>query len=228
MKAMEETEALLAKIGEIHDKLSDAIHTLTRSHFLRSLHKSLYSKDFHASDDDDEAAFSEARSLSAIRSALENLEDQIDFFHTFKSQQWAERAAAIARLEQSRNVLAMRLADHHGNQSEVIEEALAFVGNVKDTTHFAVLPDKSEDNQSKRPNLLVQAFVSTLCAAKKSLKLENLGSFLGHAALIAVGMLAFLHLQQAVSKDDLAVEASNTQDDSSHRRRHLHVLQARG
>ncbi|KAL5975877.1 hypothetical protein ACLOJK_020205 [Asimina triloba] len=294
---MEETEALLEKIWEIHDKLSDAIHAITRSHFLKSL-KSLkkspgvvYTKDFHASSYD-EAAIAEARSLSAIRSALESLEDQIEFFHvtlspslccripfsfclmffmeiykplglvykplisavcqTFKSQQWSERAAAISQLEQSCNVLAARLADHHGNKSKVIEEAMAFVGNVKENSRFSVQQnhcvEKLANHQRKGPNLWVQAFVSSFSSAAKSLKLEQMGGVLGHAALIAVGMLAFLQLHQVASKDDdLVVEACQAQDDSVHMKRrvksisvqwgspsmayvnkHLDVLQARG
>ena len=40
-----------------------------------------------------------------------------------QTQQRAERDAAIARLEQSRIVLALRLVDHHGKKYKVFEEA---------------------------------------------------------------------------------------------------------
>ncbi|GJS95676.1 2-oxoglutarate dehydrogenase, mitochondrial-like protein [Tanacetum coccineum] len=45
--------------------------------------------------------------------------------------QRVERDAAIAWLEQSRIVLALRLADHHGKNYKVTEEARAFVGEVQ-------------------------------------------------------------------------------------------------
>jgi len=98
---MEEIEAILEKIWDLHDKLSDAIHSVSRSHFLTSL-KTLknssplpnsaanaaadssgfvFVKDFRPADDDDDSAVCEAKSLNAIRTALENLEDQLEFFH---------------------------------------------------------------------------------------------------------------------------------------------------
>ncbi|KAJ0466272.1 putative plastid division protein PDV1/PDV2 [Helianthus annuus] len=99
---MEEVEAVLEKIWDLHDKLSDAIHSISRSHFLHSV-KSLrsstdlfapnkklsdadvkggfvYVKDFPIEEDDD-SAIHEAKSLNSIRTALENLEDQLEFFH---------------------------------------------------------------------------------------------------------------------------------------------------
>ena len=94
---IEEIEAVLEKIWDLHDKLSDAIHSISRVHFLsiKSLRKSdknkplnnvdenrfgfVYAKDFRA--DEDDLAIQEAKSLNAIRTALENLEDQLEFFH---------------------------------------------------------------------------------------------------------------------------------------------------
>lgn len=112
---LDEIEAILEKIWDLHDKLSDAIHSISRTHFLNSvkaLKKPLekrnkpyasnhnnnssnlneaveengrpgfvFVKDFRGSDDDDVSAILEAKSLNAIRTALENLEDQLDFFH---------------------------------------------------------------------------------------------------------------------------------------------------
>ncbi|GKD97479.1 plastid division protein PDV1 [Tanacetum coccineum] len=49
---------------------------------------------------------------------------------TVQTQQRAERDVAIARLEQSRIVLALRLADHHGKKYKVIKEARAFVDHL--------------------------------------------------------------------------------------------------
>lgn len=103
---MEEVEAVLERIWDLHDKISDAIHAISRAHFLSSV-KGLRSgrqppvaapapakgggeggegkggfvfvKDFRVEEDG--AAMAEARSLNDIRSALENLEDQLEFFH---------------------------------------------------------------------------------------------------------------------------------------------------
>lgn len=112
---LDEIEAILEKIWDLHDKLSDAIHSISRSHFLNSV-KALkkpsekknkpygtnsdnntsnlndaveengragfvFVKDFRGSEDDDNSAIQEAKSLNAIRTALENLEDQLEFFH---------------------------------------------------------------------------------------------------------------------------------------------------
>ncbi|XP_075476367.1 plastid division protein PDV1-like isoform X2 [Primulina tabacum] len=79
--------------------------------------------------DKDDFAAHEAKSLYAIHNALENLEDQLEFFHMAQTQQQVERDAAIARLEQSRVVLAMRLAEHQGKKYKAIEEAQELVGS---------------------------------------------------------------------------------------------------
>lgn len=91
---VEEIDAVLEKIWDLHDKLSDAIHSISRTHFLRSVKSSLRTN--NNSDDTgnrngfvfvkgfppvDESAIQEAKSLNAIRTALENLEDQLEFFH---------------------------------------------------------------------------------------------------------------------------------------------------
>ena len=128
-------------------------------------------------------------------------------------QQRAERNAAIAQLEQSRIVLAMRLAEHHGKKYKVIEEALAFVGDIQEANHF-VSPEKlyrtpfssSGENlatrEGNRPNIFYNVLVSSFNFAKKSLKLECLGGVLGNAALVAVSMIALLQLQQVAHRDD--------------------------
>lgn len=108
-----EIEAVLEKIWDLHDKLSDAIHSVSRAHFLNSVksrcksdenfynHRSkrkpdlisdenpnngdqvkagyVFVKEFRVDDDDN--AVHEAKSLNAIRTALEHLEDQLEFFH---------------------------------------------------------------------------------------------------------------------------------------------------
>lgn len=176
---------------------------------------------------------------------------------TVQSLQRAERDAAIARLEQSRFVLAMTLADHHGKRYKVIEEALEFVGDVHDTGRFVSprnlfeMPQtqsvgNSEDHEGRRSNVLMQMFISSLSFAKKSLKLESVGAILGNAAFIAVGMIAFLQLHQVAFKSNFVPEVPQLQEDScymkgyeknayqsdgsssSNRVKHLDVLSARG
>lgn len=255
----DEIEAVLEKIWDIHDKLSDAIHSISRSHFLNTV-KTLKSSDdmFFSNEkkkrtppeqqqqhqrgegddrvgggyvfmkdvrmyDDDDAAIAEAKSLNAIRTALENLEDQLEFFHTVQLQQRAERDAAIARLEQSRIVLAMRLADHQGQRYKVIEEALAFVGDVHSTGRF-ISPEQlfesprsqsgesSKGQKGTRPSILIRFLASSFTFAKRSLKFDQIGGVLGQAALVAVSMVALLHLQQVSSRSNFAVEVPQIQD----------------
>ncbi|RZC71042.1 hypothetical protein C5167_034217 [Papaver somniferum] len=300
---IEEIEAVLEKIWDLHDKLSDAIHSISRSHFLNSIKTLKKSDDVYFARDNnekkkptnnngneerngfvfmkeyrlvDDAAIAEAKSLNAIRAALENLEDQLEFFHCFLSsstgdgyvtdikeleckgtkpffgcstssyfsdflsyeiyeektvqtQQRAERDAAIARIEQSRVVLAMRLADHHGKQYRVIEEALAFVGGVHDSTRF-VTPEnlfgspKSRSgenlvNHEGKCSSIVLRMLSSFVFVKKSLKLDQMGGILGSAALVAGSMLALLHLHQVNFKNNFSVEIPQSQDVLSYGKR---------
>ncbi|EEF48998.1 conserved hypothetical protein [Ricinus communis] len=227
---MEEIEAVLEKIWDLHDKLSDTIHSISRIHFLNSI-KTLkqsdkkkpyndavednrpgfvFFKDFRV--DDNDSAIQEAKSLNSIRTALENLEDQLEFFHTVQIQQRAERDAAIARLEQSRVVLAMRLSEHHGKKYKVIEEALSFVGDVHDANLF-VSPENlyasshnvSGENlvrrEEKGSSIMIKVLISSFEFVKKSFQLNGVGGLLGNAALFAVSMIAFLHLQQGAHKE---------------------------
>ncbi|KAM5557536.1 plastid division protein PDV1 [Rosa sericea] len=232
---IEEIEAVLEKIWDLHDKLSDAIHSISRAHFLHSVkalrHSSekkksglhhvyggndavaaaeekgagfVFVKDFRVEQDDE---LREAKSLNAIRTALENLEDQLEFFHV---QQRAERDAAIARLEQSRIVLALRLSEHHGKKYKVIEEALAFVGDVCDANGFVspenlygppVTPGDNLANSEGKSNIIMKVLVSSVNFAKKTLKLDNMGGLLGNAALVVVSMIALVHMQQVAVKE---------------------------
>ncbi|KAI6672426.1 hypothetical protein NL676_000332 [Syzygium grande] len=242
---IDEVEAVLEKIWDLHDKLSDAIHSISRAHFLSSIRalrkpeqppppppppqqpqqqskKQLFGADAAAAEDNRAAsggyvfvkefgvydeAVQEAKSLNAIRTALENLEDQLEFFHTVQLQQRAERDAAIARLEQSRIVLAMRLAEHQGKKYKVIEEALAFVGDVCDASRFVSCDNlfgaangssgQSMVNHGKRSNILIKALISSFNFAKKSL----MGGVLGNAALVAVTMMTLLHFNKVAYKE---------------------------
>lgn len=286
---IEEIESVLEKIWDLHDKLSDAIHSISRSHFLssiKSLRKSnndplflsrkknidnnngsatvegkinqrqqtgfVFVKDFRSDDEDnnDFLAIQEAKSLNAIRTALESLEDQLEFFHTVQLQQRAERDAAVARLEQSRIVLAMRLAEHQGKKYRVIEEALAFVGDVRDAGRFispenlyTSAPYPPGENfvppAGKRSINLSKFLLTSFNVVKNSLKLDQVGGILGNAALVAISMLAFLHLHQASCNNKYILDLPQKQEDASNRRKmrdstsggrltHLDVMLARG
>lgn len=251
---MEEVEAILEKIWDLHDKLSDAIHSISRSHFLTSV-KTLtnsahnkndtvssettpegnngngngfvYVKDFRPVNDDVDDAVHEAKSLNAIRTALENLEDQLEYFHTIQTQQRVERDAAIARLEQSRLVLAMRLAEHRGKKYKVIEEALAFVGDVHDASGLVSpevfgQPKCTDENfvaeKGKRSNILINVFVSSFNFVKKSLGLDHMGGIVGNAALVAVSMIALLQLQQVTNHEHSFREENRVHSNRTMRR----------
>ncbi|KAH9646626.1 Plastid division protein PDV1 [Citrus sinensis] len=251
---IDEIEAVLEKIWDLHDKLSDAIHSISRTHFLNSIKalkktdkNKLYNdvvednragfvfvKGFRVDDNESASAIQEAKSLNAIRTALENLEDQLEALRLKASRIWlegttddvvinpctetvqtnqrAEKDAAIARLEQSRIVLAMRLSEHHGKKHKVIEEALAFVGDVQDAARF-ISPDNlygspvspSGQNfaapEGRMCNGLIHALISSFDFAKKTLKLDQVGGILSNAAIVAVSMIALLHLHQAAYKE---------------------------
>lgn len=97
---IDEVEAVLGKIWDLHDKLSDAIHSVSRAHFLNTVRnvkqKSDDSRKKQSGDSADEnrtpgyvyvkdfgfygESVQEAKSLNLIRTALENLEDQVEFF----------------------------------------------------------------------------------------------------------------------------------------------------
>ncbi|XP_022738565.1 plastid division protein PDV1-like [Durio zibethinus] len=237
---IEEVEAVLEKIWDLHDKLSDAIHLISRAHFLNSIKvlrksdkKKLYNdvvvgndnktgfvffKDFQIEDGG--STIQEAKSLNAIRTALENLEDQLEFFHTVQIRQRAERDAAIARLEQSQIILALRLAEHHGKKYKVIDEALAFVRDIHGASCFVspenlysipISPsgEKLVSHEGKHSNMLIKVLVSSFNFAKKSLKFDHMGGILSNAALFAVSMVATLLLHQIAF-----TEHPHTQEDN--------------
>lgn len=101
----------------------------------------------------------------------------------------------------------MRLAEHHGKKYKVIEEAVAFVGDVHDAgrlvspeTLYGQPNNSAADNivteKGKRSNILINVFLSSVNLVKRSLGLDHMGGILGNAALVAVSMIALLHLHQ--------------------------------
>lgn len=128
-------------------------------------------------------------------------------------QQRAERDAAIARIEQSRIILAMKLAEHHGKKYKVIEEAQAFVGDVRNTSCFVSSEnlygspfgpscDNVEASQGKWSAILRNAICSSFSFAKRSLQLDHVGGIVGNAAVVALSMIALLQFQQISYNDD--------------------------
>ncbi|EAY73086.1 hypothetical protein OsI_00961 [Oryza sativa Indica Group] len=206
----EEAEAVLETIWDLHDKVSDAIHALSRAHFLRAVRR--HSKPAEGlvrvkggDGVDDEAAAldavaEEARSLHAIRAALEDLEDQFECFLAVQSQQQAERDISLARLEQSRIMLAIRLNGHRGVNKKIIDEALDFVRNVCHGVWPSLSINKPEKlgshsgADSKNANFLGQIVASSVALARNSFSIKTLGGLLGHTGVLAIGMITLLQL----------------------------------
>ncbi|CAL4966111.1 unnamed protein product [Urochloa decumbens] len=219
----EEVEAVLETIWDLHDKVSGAIHSLSRAHFLRAVRRRttgagdkpaglVYVKGggLAAVGDGDEVAAleglaEEARSLHAIRAALEDLEDQFECFLAVQSQQQAEREFALARLEQSRIMLAIRLKEHHGKNHKVIDEASDFVRNVYQDVWPSLSvnkPEKCADSSNdmvKGPNFFARMVSSGLAIAGSSFSIKNLGGALGNGAAFAIGIVTLLQLSRLAS-----------------------------
>jgi len=102
----------------------------------------------------------------------------------------------------------MRLTEHRGKKYKVIEEALAFIGDVHDAgcliapdiLLYGQQPNCSAENfatvKAKRSNILMNIFVSSFNFVKRSIGLDHMGGIVGNAALVAISMIALLHLHQ--------------------------------
>ena len=158
----------------------------------------------------------------------------------------ADQDAAIARVQQSRILLAARLAEHRGKGHGVIEEALGFVGDVRDKSHFVSPEDvygmhsqSGEDEEDRRghgSNMVVRVVSCSFALAKNILRFETMGSVLGNATVFAVSMLTFLQLHQLASgkqmpavqyrrTDNVSLSGGSRKDTKG---KHLEVLLARG
>ncbi|KAM0833052.1 hypothetical protein ACQ4PT_064535 [Festuca glaucescens] len=263
-----DAEAVLERIWDFHDRLSDAILAVSSTHFLtappqrpsacarRNGYVFFKGRPEGGGAEDGGGggsalaaaaeAMAEARSLHAIRSALEDLEDHLEFVHTVQAQQQAERDAAIARLEQSRVVLATRLAEHQGKKYRVIDETLAFVGQVSDKSRFISPEDLCATGQSGEEavengvngsSIMANLLSGSLSLAKNSFRVDKIGGALGNAALFAVSMLAFLQLHQVTFRSrtqpmeyrkriDYSYQSGSSQQGC--KGKHLEVYLARG
>nr|ACG32184.1 hypothetical protein [Zea mays] len=202
----EQEEAVLETIWDLHDKVSDAIHALSRAHFLRAVRRRSSASapglvdvkggglGLGARGGDEVVALAalaeEARSLHAIRAALEDLEDQFECFLAVQTQQQAERDFAMARLEQSRIMLAIRLKEHHGRNHKVIDEASAFVRDVYQDVWPSLSATKAErradssGNPAKGPSFLARMVSSSLTVAGSGFSLKSLALALGLVAVL--------------------------------------------
>uniref|UniRef100_A0A0E0LC06 Uncharacterized protein n=1 Tax=Oryza punctata TaxID=4537 RepID=A0A0E0LC06_ORYPU len=146
LSASAEAEGLQERIWDLHDKLSHAILSLSASARRAATPRLVVVKGSRRQqqggcgdcglEQEEAAAMADARSLHAVRAALEDLEGHLHFLHNIQLRQVAERDAAIARLQQSSILLATRLAEHRWKKHEVIEEALAFVNDALDKSRF--------------------------------------------------------------------------------------------
>lgn len=103
----------------------------------------------------------------------------------------------------------MRLAEHHGRKYKVIEEAMAFVGDVSDDAHFIFKSHSSgkpNTHQAKRSNPVADVLVSSLTLAKRFLGLDRFVGALGNATLFTVSMLVLLRMQHVSMKSNLLLE----------------------
>ncbi|RAL51449.1 hypothetical protein DM860_010951 [Cuscuta australis] len=234
-----EMEAMLEKILDLHDKFSDAILSISRAHF-RSSVKSRRDPNrpfcFPSSDppmqtDSDQnpaAALREAKSLNAIRTALEDLENQLDFLRSTQAQQQAERDVALARLEQSRIMLSMRLAEYQGKKYEFIEEAEALVGENIFVNETKSPRGNFVEREGQKSNVLFNALFSSFNFVKQSLQRDHVGGMLGNAAMVAVSMFALMRLQQPEVFHNANLTRVSRPAVPSARFSELDVLSARG
>ncbi|KAH9298273.1 hypothetical protein KI387_029955, partial [Taxus chinensis] len=188
-------EAAMERAWDLHDKLSDAIHSLSKSYFLTSIGNS--NANLNHQD-----LFPEVTSLNAIRNALEALENQLHLLHTLQLQQRAERDAALMHLEESRLMLLKRLKEHRGRDLIVIKEALDFAsdGDEVEDAHFNSNEKKCNDtaeHEKKWHGGGLAYFLDIVVQfVKNSDNLHAMSGTLAKVALVAVGMLAIFQLQQ--------------------------------
>lgn len=128
------------------------------------------------------------------------------FLQAVQSQQQAERDFALARLEQSRIMLAIRLKEHHGNNQEVIAEASDFVRNVYADVWPSLSVNKPEKSAAvssndmvKGPNFFVRMVSSSLAIAGSTFSLKSLGGVLGNTAAFAIGAVTLVQLSRLAS-----------------------------
>eukprot|EP00850_Spirogloea_muscicola_P015846 SM000125S26051 [mRNA] locus=s125:39350:40925:- [translate_table: standard] len=133
----DEISVVLARATELHSRLSDAVERVVKTEFRKQ-------SDSSSENGDDlpapKEAADEARSLSAIRDALEVLEEQLDQLSALQSHQRHAKDSALEELEGSRHILLQRLRAHSGQEWEVVHETLAFAGEPVEDKQDLPLP----------------------------------------------------------------------------------------
>eukprot|EP00850_Spirogloea_muscicola_P022966 SM000321S12199 [mRNA] locus=s321:72565:74140:+ [translate_table: standard] len=112
----DEISVVLARATELHSRLSDAVERVVKTEFRKQLDSSSENGDDLPAPKE---AADEARSLSAIRDALEVLEEQLDQLSELQSYQRHAKDSALEELEGSRHILLQRLRAHSGQEWEV-------------------------------------------------------------------------------------------------------------
>lgn len=121
-------------------------------------------------------------------------------------------------------VLALRLAEYQGKKYKVIEEAEAFVG-LCNSTHFGYqgniyspsAPHTGEEFAVKiswRRNAIFSFLFSSFSSIKNSMNVTCISGIFGNAAMVAISMLVFLHLQQISVKANYIMELCQSKEES--------------
>ncbi|KAM7474960.1 hypothetical protein LguiB_022203 [Lonicera macranthoides] len=135
---------VLARASELRSKITNCIHKASSSapqthHHDASNGEREAEEDKNPLEDDDEQE--EAESLLNIRDALESLEAQLSSLQALQQQQWYEKGAALAEIDNSRKKLLTKLKEYKGEDLEVIHEATAFASEtVDDNNNDLLLP----------------------------------------------------------------------------------------
>lgn len=127
----------------------------------------------------------------------------------------------------------MRLAEHKGKKYKVIEEAQALVGDVKGTDHFISRESTSGQSCSqsgenfvadkgKGSNIVMNVLVSSFNFVKRTLSLDNMNGIVGNAALVAISMVAFLHLNHVAHQEPPHRQENSIHSNRTERRKNQH------
>ncbi|XP_058100253.1 plastid division protein PDV1-like [Magnolia sinica] len=196
MEVEENLESLIERAWALHDKISDEIYISCIE--FRKFHPQHVPYGGFA-----ESSSAETKSLTAIREALQVLENMLLCLQRLQSQQRTERDTALMRLEESRSSLLERIAEHHGRTLDVIEDLLAFVMN-KNTIWDSKNPIKEKTNVTLQDGCSIHATENRIVAFLKSclqflsypLKLKKAAGMAGRLAVVVAGMVSVIHLYQ--------------------------------
>lgn len=129
---------VLARISELSSKTTNCIAAAGRTD--RRTEPGKHS--FHEADVEVEADDSEEATdcLLAIREALQKLELQVSSLQVLQQQQLYEREEALSGIFYSQEELMQKLKEYKGENLDVIQEAIAFVGETVEEHNDLLLP----------------------------------------------------------------------------------------